>query len=49
MRTLIFDPAAPRVDGDTRELGQGQAVFVGTDEGPIEVGGSGRVAVAAVP
>lgn len=34
---------------DSQTLGQGAAVFVGYDEGAIEVSGAGRVAIAGVP
>lgn len=36
-------------DLDSQALGQGAAVFVGHDEGALEVSGSGRVAIAGVP
>ncbi|GAB2456234.1 mannose-6-phosphate isomerase [Nocardioides hungaricus] len=47
---LVLDGEVTVASGtDTRTLTQGSAVFVGYDEGAIELGGAGRVAIGAVP
>lgn len=47
---LVLDGEVTVATGtDSQTLGQGAAVFVGHDEGALEISGTGRVAIGAVP
>jgi mannose-6-phosphate isomerase len=47
---IVLEGEVEVVASSGRELlGRGEAVFVGDDDGPVEIGSGGRVAVGAVP